>query len=105
MWLALLGAILAEVGATLSLRMLAHGRRTWIVPVVAGYAVSFGLLALTLHLGLTIGVAYGIWTAVGVAVTALAGHVLFGEPLTALMGLGIALVAAGVLFIEAGATH
>ena len=44
--------------------------------------------------------AYGIWTACGVALVAVAARVLFREPLTWLMGFGIALIVAGVLTIE-----
>lgn len=43
------------------------------------------------------GVGYGIWGASGVALTAVLSAVIFGKPLTALMGLGIAVVIGGVL--------
>lgn len=38
----------------------------------------------------------------GVVLTALLSTLLFAEPLTALMGLGIVLVAAGVMVVEIG---
>lgn len=101
-WALLAGAILSEVGATLSLRMAAHGTKLWLIPVVAGYLTAFTLLAFTLAGGLPIGVAYGIWTAVGVALTAILGRVLFKEPFTWLMALGVALIVGGVLLIELG---
>ena len=41
----------------------------------------------------------------GVALTALISRVFFKEPLTWIMGLGIALIVGGVLLIEIGATH
>lgn len=107
MWLALAGAIAAEVVATLSLRA-SDGlrRRAWIAPMVTGYAVSFALLWATLSLGMPVGVAYGIWTACGVAAVAVIARVLFGEPLTAVMALGIALIVGGVLMIETvGLSH
>jgi small multidrug resistance pump len=47
-----------------------------------------------------VGVAYGVWSACGVALVALLGRVLFAEPLTWVMGLGIAFIIAGVLTIE-----
>lgn len=101
MWATLAGAILFEVLATIALRASEGFRkRVWIVPVVAGYAVSFFLLWLTLKQGMHVGIAYGVWTACGVALVALAARVLFGEPLTWLMGFGIALIVAGVLTIE-----
>ena len=101
MWLALAGAILIEVVATLSLRA-SNGfrKRAWIIPVVLGYLASFYLLWTSLSLGMPVGVAYGVWTACGVALVAVIARFLFSEPLTWLMGLGIALIVAGVLTIE-----
>ena len=46
--------------------------------------------------------AYGVWTAVGVALTAVLSHVLFDEALTRTMVVGIVLIAAGVVLLEAG---
>ena len=102
-WLFLAGSILAEVTATLSLRASVEGRRAWLGVVVVGYLAAFTLLSLTLRHGIGIGVAYGIWTAVGVALTAVASRVIFDEPLTRLMVAGIVLIAAGVLLVELGA--
>ena len=102
-WLYLAGAILIEVASTLSLRVASTGRRRWYVTVVIGYVASFSLLSLALNEGLGIGVAYGIWTAVGVALTAVLSKVLFDEPLTRTMVLGIALIASGVVLLELGA--
>jgi small multidrug resistance pump len=101
-WLYLSVAILLEVASTLSLRVAAAGRRRWYAVVVPGYIASFILLALALDEGLGIGVAYGIWTAIGVALTAVLSRVLFREPLTRTMVLGIILIAAGVVLLEAG---
>ncbi len=110
-WLFLSIAILTEVGATLSLRMLSQGegagrprgsRLWWAVPTVAGYLLAFTALSLCLQAGLTIGVAYGVWTAAGVVLTAIAGRFLFNEPFTWIMGAGVALIVGGVLLIELG---
>ena len=101
MWLALAGAILIEVLATLSMRASdGFRKRIWIVPVVVGYATSFYLLWVSLSLGIPVGIAYGVWTACGVALVAIIARFLFGEPLTWTMGAGIALIVAGVLTIE-----
>ncbi|MEO3759468.1 multidrug efflux SMR transporter [Mycobacterium sp. B14F4] len=107
MWWTLAGAIVIEVVATLSLRASdGFRRKAWIAPVVVGYLASFYLLWLTLALGMPVGIAYGVWTACGVALVALVTRVLFAEPLTWMMVSGIALVVAGVLTIElAGAAH
>jgi small multidrug resistance pump len=104
-WGFLAVAILAEVGATLSLRAATTGRKAWYVVVCAGYVTAFVLLSFALAEGLGIGVAYGIWTAVGVALTAVASKLLFKEPLTLLMSGGITLIIGGVLLIELGGVH
>jgi small multidrug resistance pump len=101
MWLALAGAIVVEVCATLSLRASDGFRqRAWIAPVIIGYLISFALLWWTLQLGMPVGIAYGVWSACGVALVALAARALFDEPLTPLMMAGIALIIGGVLTIE-----
>ena len=99
----LASAIACEVAGTLALRVAMTGQRRFFAIVVAAYLAAFGLLALALDRGLGLGVAYGIWAATGVALTAVASRHLFGEPLTMVMGVGVALIASGVLLIEAGA--
>lgn len=98
---ALFAAIVCEVAATLSLKgALTH---PWLIAVVAlGYGASFVLLALTLRRGMAVGVAYGIWGATGVVLTALLSVVIFGEAITPLMGLGMALIILGVALVELG---
>ncbi|GAB7069838.1 multidrug efflux SMR transporter [Mycobacterium hodleri] len=107
MWLVLALAIGVEVFATLGVRASdGFRKRAWIVPVAAGYVASFYLLWLTLKLGMPVGVAYGVWTACGVALVAVIARYVFGDPLTVRMLIGIALVIAGVLTIElAGAVR
>ena len=101
-WVLLAIAIVSEVAATISLKLATDGKKGYYVPVVAGYVVAFSLLAVALTLGLPIGVAYGIWAATGVALTAVLGRVLFREPLTRLMLGGIGLIIVGVLLVELG---
>jgi small multidrug resistance pump len=102
-WVYLAGAILAEVAATMALRASdGLAKRVWILPIVAGYLLSFVLLSLGLAAGLALGVAYGIWSAVGVALTAVLARFVFREPLTRTMGLGILLISVGVLLVELG---
>ncbi|MDZ8201958.1 SMR family transporter [Microbacterium sp. SSW1-59] len=104
-WLYLVGAIVLEVSATLALRQLVD-HAGWIVLVVVGYGGAFLCLALLLRTGAPIGLSYGVWAASGVALTAVLAAVLYGDPLTWLMSLGIAIVIGGVLLVEMGAsTH
>lgn len=101
-WVLLSIAIVCEVAATISLKLATDGRRRWYVAVGIGYVVAFSLLGAALSLGLPIGAAYGVWAATGVALTAVLGRVLFGDPLTWLMGAGIVCIIAGVFLIELG---
>ncbi len=103
-YLLLIGAILFEVSGTISLRLAIDNRR-WYAAVAVGYVVSFSMLGLALAHGMPIGIAYGIWAAAGVALTAILSKFLFKDPLTWLMSLGIILIIGGVLLIELGATH
>ena len=101
MWLTLSGGILIEVLSTLGLRASdGFRKRIWIAPVVAGYVASFTLISWTLALGMPVGIAYGVWSACGMALVALLAKMLFGEPLTPVMVGGIALIITGVLTIE-----
>lgn len=100
-WLILLAAILLEVTATLSLRG-ALDRPALYVVVAVGYVGSFIALFFVLRAGMSLGVAYGIWGATGVSLTAILAALIFGDPLTAVMGAGIALVIAGILLVELG---
>ena len=105
MWLTLAGGIVLEVAATLGLRASdGFRKRVWIAPVVVGYVCSFSLISWTLSLGMPVGIAYGVWSACGVALVALMGKVLFAEPLTPMMVGGISLIIAGVLTIELSGT-
>ncbi|MFJ4002181.1 DMT family transporter [Streptomyces sp. NPDC090023] len=101
-WLLLAAAILLEVTATLSLRGAIDHPALYVL-VAVGYLGSFTALALVLRAGLALGVAYGIWGACGVSLTAVLATLFFGDPFSAVMGVGIALVIAGVLCVELGA--
>jgi small multidrug resistance pump len=104
-WVFLIGAILTEVTATLSLKAAVTGNKLWYIPVALGYGIAFTCLSFTLQNGMALGVAYGIWAAAGVALTAVAGRLIFNEPFTWVMAVGIALVMGGVLLVEEGAAH
>lgn len=102
---ALVCAILGEVGATISLRMATTGSRKWWIAVASGYIFAFAMLTIVLAEGVALGVAYGIWAAAGVAITAVLSRVFFKEPLTWIMSVGLVLIVGGVLLIELGAAH
>lgn len=102
-WPPLLIAIALEVTATLSLRA-AEGltHPFWLIPVVIGYSGSLWLLSVVLDRGMPVGVAYGIWSAIGVVLTAVMGTVLFGELLGTVQIIGIGAIVVGVLLVELG---
>lgn len=101
-WVALLGAVAAEVVGSLSLKVAIDQPGFYGLTAVA-YLTAFVLLSLTLRWGMPLGVAYGVWGALGVAATALMSTALFGEALTPVMGLGLGMIVAGVLVVELGA--
>ena len=100
-WLLLACAIVCEVTATLALEA-ATEHPAWVVLTIAGYLGAFTALAALLRRGAPIGVIYGIWSATGVALTAVLAAALFGEQLTFLIGAGIAIVIVGVVLVETG---
>lgn len=100
-WLFLAGAIACEVTGSLSLKA-ALDAPGFFALAAAGYVGAFVYLAGALRRGMPLGVGYGIWGAAGVAVTAIFSAILFGEPLTALIAIGIAVIIGGVLCVELG---
>lgn len=104
-WVLLGFAIVLEVIATTFLKL--SDGFTRLVPsivVLVGYAGTFYLLALALR-GLPLGVAYGVWAAVGVALVAIVGAVFLGEGMTWIQVVGIVLVISGVMALEMGGGH
>ena len=100
-WLHLTIAIVAEVVATSFLR--ASGNFTRLVPslvVIAGYCCAFYFLSLTLD-KIPAGVAYAVWSGVGVTLIAAIGWLFLGQKLDAAAIAGMALIVAGVIVINA----
>ena len=100
-WLFLAVAIGSEVAATLALKAALH-HPAWYGVVAVGYLASFVFVVMCLRLGMKIGVAYGIWGASGVTLTALLSAVIYDESLTGVVVVGIVLIIAGVLTVELG---
>jgi small multidrug resistance pump len=104
-WILLGGAIATEVAGTLALR--ASDGLTRLVPsiiVAVGYLASFGLLALVLK-SLPVGIVYAIWAAVGVALVAVLGKIMFNDPVPPIAIVGMVLIVGGVALVSlSGAT-
>ncbi len=107
-YLYLVLAILAETIGTTALQ--ASQQFTRPLPsilVVISYAVGFYLLALVLRT-IPVGIAYAIWSGLGIVFIAGIGFAVFGQRLDLPAILGIAMILGGILVIHvfsASATH
>jgi len=93
-------AIVAEVIATSSLKAAQEFTRP--IPsaiVIAGYGIAFYCLSLSLR-AIPVGIAYAIWSALGVVLVCIAGAVFYGQLLDTPALVGIGLIVAGVLVIN-----
>lgn len=69
------------------------------VIVVIGYAIAFYALSLALR-GVPLGIAYGLWSAVGIVLVSIAGWVLYQQKLDLPAIIGLGLIIAGVLVVN-----
>ena len=93
-------AIVSEVIATLSLKASAGFTRPLpSIVVVAGYASAFLFLSLTLRT-VPIGVAYAVWSGVGVVLITVASYFIYRQALDLPAVVGIALIVAGVIVVQ-----
>lgn len=68
---------------------------------VVGALISFWLLSMAMK-DLPVGTAYAVWVGIGAVGTAIAAVFLFGDPVTPLRVLGIALIVAGIAALQFG---
>ena len=107
-YLFLLIAITGEVVGTSALK--ASAGFTKLYPsllVVAGYAIAFYFLSLTLKT-IPIGIAYAIWSGAGIVLISIAGWVFFNQKIDVWGAVGIGLIIAGVFvvnFLSKTSTH
>ena len=96
----LLIAIIAEVIATSSLK--ASQGFTRLIPsmvVLLGYGAAFYLLSLSLK-GIGVGIAYALWSGIGIILVAAVGVVVFGEEIDVPAVIGFVLIIAGVVILN-----
>lgn len=99
-YVALGGAILSELVGTTALKLSeGFSRPLPTLGVVVGYGLAFYLVSLTLE-ELPIGLVYGTWAALGIVGVAAIGVVVFDERVDPAGLLGIALIVAGVYFVN-----
>ena len=93
-------AIAAEVIATSALRAAEGFTVLWpSLIAVIGYVVAFYFLSLTLKT-MPVGVAYAIWSGVGIVVVSIVALVLYKQVLDLPAILGMGLILAGVVVIN-----
>lgn len=93
-------AVICEVVATSSLK--ATQEFTRLAPtlvVIIGYLAAFYFLTLSLKT-LTIGVAYAIWSGLGIVLIAIFGYIIYREMLDIPAIIGIGLILAGIVVIN-----
>ncbi len=93
-------AIIAEVIATSALRA-AEGFTVLLPSAIAvvGYVVAFYFLSLTLKT-MPVGVAYALWSGIGILLVSLVALVLYKQVLDLPAMLGMGLILAGVVVIN-----
>lgn len=99
-WILLGLAIAAEVVGTSALKASEGFGKLWpSAIVVVSYGAAFYLLSLTLRT-IPVGIAYAVWSGVGVVLIALIGWLVFGQKLDGAGLLGMGLIVAGVLVLN-----
>jgi small multidrug resistance pump len=99
-WIILSAAIISEVAATSSLKASKGFTKPWpSFVVIVGYAAAFYLLSLALR-SIPVGVAYAIWSGVGVALVTLFAWLAYGQKLDLPGVIGIGFISAGVVILN-----
>ena len=101
-WFYLAIAIISEVAASTALPA-AQGFRNPLpsLAVVAGYVTAFYFLSLTLE-AIPLGVAYAVWSGVGLALVSVAGWVVYRQSLGAVEIAGLLLIGLGIVVLKFG---
>ncbi|MCL4125877.1 UNVERIFIED_CONTAM: hypothetical protein GTU68_010611 [Idotea baltica] len=96
----LLLAIVAETIGTTALQASQQFSRFGpSVLVVISYGIAFYLLAMALRF-MPVGVAYAIWSGLGIVLIALIGLIMFGQKLDLAAVIGLGLIIAGIVIIQ-----
>ena len=99
-WVYLISAIVSEVIATSALKAsTGFSKPLPSVVVVVGYLVSFYFLSLTLKT-IPVGIAYAIWSGVGVVLISIVAWLLYGQRLDLPALIGMGLIISGVMVIN-----
>ncbi|MEM6760891.1 MAG: SMR family transporter [Pseudomonadota bacterium] len=107
-YLYLVVAVAAEVIGTTALQASAQFTRLGpSLVVVLAYGIAFFCLGIALKY-IPVGIAYALWSGLGIVLIALIGFAVFGQRLDAAAVIGLALIIAGIVIIQLfskSATH
>jgi len=98
-WLYLGIAIVSEVIATSALKA-SNGFSviSFVLLAMLGYLFSFYFLSVTLK-SIPVGIAYAIWSGVGLTLITLVGYVIYDQKLDLAAFIGIVLILSGVMVV------
>jgi small multidrug resistance pump len=100
-WAYLMIAIVSEVVGSTALKAAGGFRNPWpSLIVVLGFGSAFYFLSLTLN-AIPLGVAYAVWSGVGIALVSLAGWVFYRQTLGPGEAIGVGLIVLGVIVLYA----
>lgn len=101
----LLFAIVAEVAGTISMRYSAENNPiSGTIAMIVLIGLSYLLLSKAIQ-KIPLGVAYAIWEGVGILLITVISNYLFDEYITPAKVFGVALIVAGLIFINADEGH
>ena len=99
-WLLLLLAVVCEVVGTSAIKY--SDGFTKIVPsivVFIGFGVAFYILSMTLKV-IPIGMAYAVWSGLGIVLISIIGHFVFQQRLDAPAFVGVSFILIGVIIMQ-----
>ncbi len=100
LYLVLVVAIVFEVLGTSAMQAAQHFTKA--VPtatMIVCYAIAFFCLSYTLK-SIPVGIAYAIWSGLGIVLISLVGYFVFGQKLDLAAVVGLGLIIAGVLVLN-----
>lgn len=99
-WLYLLIAGVFEIGWPVGLRMAQSSEKITGISIAVIYMAVSGAFLYMAQKTIPMGIAYAVWTGIGIAGTFLVGVMWFNEPNSLINYLGIALIFAGVIVLK-----
>ncbi len=99
-YLILIFAVIAETIGTTALQASQQFTRPWpSLVVILAYGISFAALAWVLKF-MPVGIAYALWSGMGILFIATIGLILFGQKLDMAAIIGLGLIVAGIAIIN-----